>query len=123
MRFYNSSLCGNEKIMDMYSGANKIGAIISRGESGISINGLTTEFETTLSISPDVKTYTIENASITTTTTQEIIPSSSTTLAQMKLMGKAMFIGLTQTDGSCTIQALGTISESASIPIIIIIRG
>ena len=114
---------GNEKIMDMYSGANKIGAIISRGESGISINGLTTEFETTLSISPDIKTYTIENANITATTTQEIIPSSSTTLAQMKLMGKAMFIGSTQTEGSCTIQALGTIDESASIPIIVIIRG
>ena len=114
---------GNEKIMDMYSGANKVGAIVSRGESGISINGLTTEFETTLSISPDIKTYTIENANITATTTQEIIPSSSTTLAQMKLMGKAMFIGSTQTEGSCTIQALGTIDESASIPIIVIIRG
>ena len=107
----------------MYSGANKVGAIVSRGESGISINGLTTEFETTLSISPDIKTYTIENANITATTTQEIIPSSSTTLAQMKLMGKAMFIGSTQTEGSCTIQALGTIDESASIPIIVIIRG
>ena len=114
---------GNKKIIDMYSGANKIGAIVSRGENGISINGLTTEFETTLSISPDIKTYTIENANITATTTQEIIPSSSTTLAQMKLMGKAMFIGLTQTNGSCTIQALGTISESANIPIIVIIRG
>lgn len=114
---------GNDKIMDMYSGVNKIGAIVSRGESGISIKGLTTEFETTLSISPNVKTYTIENASITATTTQEIIPSSSTTLAQMKLMGKAMFIGSTQTNGSCTIQALGTISESANIPIIVIVRG
>lgn len=113
----------NDKLIELYNGGTQTGGIYRRGDSNISIQGLTTEINLNLSLVSGTLEYTINDPRITTTTTQEIIPAPTITLDQIKIMNKAMFMGKSQQQGSCTIRALGTISESASIPIIVIIRG
>ena len=66
--------------------------------------------------------YVIENTSFTVDSNQEITPSSTISLIQLKALQKAQIVGSSQGLGSCTIKALGTV-PTIDIPITIIIRG
>lgn len=124
---FSANTGGDKTLMSLLLGSSEVGAIKTRNQNALIIERLTTQDNIILNSSEWTSSngyfkYTINNDNITAETFQEVLPSNSITLEQLKVYQKANLIGGEQGEGYCEIICFGT-KPTENIPIILLVRG